>query len=91
MIGTDLHFSVSEMGDQDESIFTCWKNHCPFRSTKFDRVLNHVWDKHSIEKNFSYKCGISGCLTNFTKLQSFRRNYKRSMIGFSVKYAVFQR
>ena len=51
MTGTDLHFSVLEMRDR--------KNDCPFKPTRFNRMLSHVWNKHSIEKNFSYKCGIS--------------------------------
>ena len=89
MTGTDLHFSVSEMGDQDKIFFTCRKNDCPVKSTKFNRVLNHVWDKHSIEKNFSYKCRFSGCLTNFKNLQSFLRNCKKKHEWFFQSHMLY--
>ena len=45
-----------------------------YKWNRFNRALNHFWDKHSLERNFSYKCGMSGCLSSYTNLQRFRRH-----------------
>ena len=43
-----------------------------------DRLLNHIWDIHSIEKSFMQKCQISNCLEMFKSLKSFRQDVEKS-------------
>ena len=52
-------------------------------------MLNHVWYKRNIEKIFSYKCGISGCSTNFTNLQSFRGCCKKKLEWFFQSHMLY--
>ena len=38
--------------------------------------LPHIWDKHSLQPNFSVQCGISNCQMKYTSLVSFKRHIK---------------
>ena len=70
-----LSFKVHiEMGDKLLSYSK--RDQCSYKSTKSKTVLNHFGDKHSLWRNFSYKCGIPGCLSSYTNLQSFYRHAK---------------
>ena len=40
-------------------MFHCRFSVCLYQPQSFYRLLNHVWDKHSLERGFKYDCGIS--------------------------------
>ena len=51
-------------------IFPC-KFYCSFKSPIFNRLLQHSWDKYSLQAGFSNICDISSCCKQFTNLQSY--------------------
>ena len=55
---------------------------CLYESVSFNKVLSHTWDKHSLTRNFSFKCQISSCKRRYTNLQSFRRQVKSKHCWF---------
>lgn len=57
--------------------FPCRKENCGYSSTNFNRLLSHIWDKHSLDSGFTHVCGISSCQSFFSNLQSFRRNVSK--------------
>ena len=56
-----------------------------------DRVLQHLWDKNSLQAGFSYICDISSCCTQFTNLQSHRRHGKSKHFWFLERYMKYFR
>ena len=58
--------------------FLCQFEPCTYRTDSFKRLLRHSWDKHSLSRNFKYKCNISNCPRTYTNVQSFRRHLKSS-------------
>ena len=71
-------------------IFPC-KFNCSFKSPIFNRVLQHSWDKHSLQAGFSYICDISSCCKQFTNLQSYRRHVKSKHVWFFERYMKYFR
>ena len=41
-----------------------------------------MWDKHSIEASFSFKCGIPYCSNVFRNQQSFKRHCQKKYFWF---------
>ena len=66
--------------------FLCKRENCGYSSTNFSRLLNHVWDKHSLESGFMYVCGISACQSSYLNLQSFRRHVSKKHARFFNKF-----
>ena len=62
--------------------FFCKKENYEYSSTNFSRLLNHVWDKHGLESGFICVCGISGCQSSYSNLQSFRRHVSKQHAWF---------
>ena len=62
--------------------FFCKKENYEYSSTNFSRLLNHVWDKHGLESGFMCVCGISGCQSSYSNLQSFRRHVSKQHAWF---------
>ena len=58
--------------------FYCKYGEYEFKSLSYNRLLNHVWDKHKFEQGFSFVCRISSCSSKFTNLQSYRRHAKKT-------------
>ena len=71
-------------------LFPC-KFNCSFKSPIFNRVLQHSWDKHSLQAGFSYICDISSCCKQFTNLQSYRRHVKSKHVWFFERYMKYFR
>ena len=69
--------------------FQCRFSVCFYQSQSFNRLLNHVWDKHSLERGFKYDCGISGCPKTFTNQQSFRRHVKQKHSWFNESHMIY--
>ena len=64
-----------------------WKSQsCPNESPKFSRILNHIWNIHSLEPGFPYTFGISSCPRNYTNLQSFKRHDRDKHVCFFKMY-----
>ena len=66
--------------------FKCKFQPCPCESPQFSRILNHVWNIHSLEPGFRYACGISTCPRSYTNLQSFRRRVRDKHLWFFEMY-----
>ena len=45
-------------------------------------MLNHVWDRHSLERGIKYYCGMSGCPKTFNNQQSFHHHVKHKHSWF---------
>ena len=73
--------SRSQMSSFDSN-FPCKYTNCIYQTKDFNRFLNHVWDKHSIEARFFFKCGISGCINVFRNQKSFRRHCQKKHFWF---------
>ena len=65
--------------------FHCKIVECEHASTNVNRYLNHTWDKQSLNKEFSYKCDVSDCTSQYKNVQSFRR-LKAKHYWFYEKY-----
>ena len=59
---------------------------CNYTTSNFNRLLNHCWDKHSLDPGFAYKCDVSSCTSKFTNIQSLRRHLKSKHLWFHEKY-----
>ena len=59
---------------------------CDYGSTDFNRYFNHIWDKHSLNIGFSYKCDASHCTSQYKTVQSFRRHLTAKHYWFYEKY-----
>ena len=70
-------------------MFHCRFSVCLYQSQSFNRLLNRVWDKHSLERGFKYDCGISGCPKTFTNQQSFRRHVKQKHSWFYESHMIY--
>ena len=66
--------------------FACKFKDCNYTTSNFNRLLNHCWDKHSLDPSFAYKCDVSSCTSKFINIQSFRRHLKSKHLWFSEKY-----
>ena len=44
--------------------FACRFEDYNYTTSNFNRLLNHCWDKHSLEPGFAYKCDMSSCTRN---------------------------
>ena len=66
------------------SRFSC--KFCDFTTLNFNKLLNHIWDKHSIDTGFSYLCDISSCTNKYTNIQSYRRHIKAKHNWFFERY-----
>ena len=51
---------------------------CHYVSTHCSKTLNHIWDFHSCESNFSVVCGVSGCSKQYSNKKSYKRHIKNS-------------
>ena len=58
-------------------MFHCSSETCLYATGNFNRLIKHIWDKHSLESGFKHKCGISDCPRLFTNEQSFRRHVQK--------------
>ena len=58
-------------------MFHCSSKTCLYATGNFNRLIKHIWDKHSLESCFKHKCGISDCPRLFTNEQSFRRHVQK--------------
>ena len=64
-----------------------WKfQPCLYESPQFSRILNHVWNAHSLELGFCYTCGISSCPRSYNNLQNFRRHVRDKHLWFFETY-----
>ena len=66
--------------------FKCKFQPCSYESPHFSRILNHVWNIHSLEPGFCCRCGISSCPQTYTNLQSFRRHVRDKHLWFFEMY-----
>ena len=66
--------------------FKCELQPCPYESPKFSRILNYVWNIHSLESAFRYTCGISNCPWSYTNLQSFKIHVRDQHVWFFEVY-----
>ena len=57
-----------------------------FTTLNFNRLLNHTWEKHSLDTGFSYLCDISSCTSKYTNIQSYRRHIKAKHSWFFERY-----
>ena len=62
--------------------FKCGNLGCPYEAVSFNKILSRTWDKHSLAKNFSFKCEILSCTKRYTNLQSFCRHVKSNHCWF---------
>ena len=60
-----------------------------YQPIQFARVLIHSWDKHQLDRNFKYICGISSCASSYTNLQSLHRHAKTRHFWFFDKHMKF--
>ena len=51
--------------------FACRFKDCNCTTSNFNRLLNHCWDKHSLDPGFAYKCV---CLVAQANLQTLKLN-----------------
>ena len=58
-------------------MFHCSSETCLYATGNFNRLIKHIWDKHSLESCFKHKCGISDCPRLFTNDQSFLRHVQK--------------
>ena len=70
-------------------MFHCRFSVCLYQSQSFNRLLNNVRDKHSLERGFKYYCGISGCPKTFTTQQSFRRHVQQKHSWFYESHMIY--
>ena len=63
-------------------MFHCGFSVCLYQSQSFNRILNHVWDRHSLERGIKYDCGMSGCPRTFSNQQSFHHHVKHKHSWF---------
>ena len=63
----------------DKKYFSCRYGQCDYQSTQFAQVLTHTWDKHRLDRNFKYICGISSCTGSYINIQSM---LKPNILGF---------
>lgn len=68
------------------NIFHCKYRNCRHYSSRFNHLLNHVWDRHKNYLNFRYACGISSCSSAYTNLQSYKRHVKSKHKWFYEKH-----
>ena len=61
-------------------LFLC--HYCSFEISNFCKYLQHVWDKHSLQANFSIKCGIANCAAKYTSVRSFKIHIKTKHVWF---------
>ena len=45
-------------------------------------MLNHIWDKHSLDSGLTHVCEISLSQSSFLNLQSFRKHVSKKHISF---------
>ena len=70
------------MNDLGIRKFRCKFVQCTYESASFNKVLSHIWDKHGLSPNFSFKCEISCCTRAYSNLQSYRRHVKAKHTWF---------
>ena len=66
--------------------FSCTFDNCEYETTFFNRLLVHIWDKHSLVPGFSHKCNISSCPKVYTNIRSFKNHLKCSHPWFFEKH-----
>ena len=66
--------------------FQCKIAECDYVSTNLNRHLNQIWDKHSLNIEFSYKYDVSDCTNQYKNVRSFRRHLKARHYCFYEKY-----
>ena len=57
-------------------------NFCTFYSKYYDLLLQHYLLEHEHAPHFFLKCGINGCLQQYSKVMSFRKHIERNHPGF---------
>ena len=67
-------------------MYHCASETCDAACSSYKGYLLHVWDKHSLEANFSHLCGISGCTRLYTCKQSFLRHLKSDHNWFYTRH-----
>ena len=71
------------------NVFHCRYRNCQYYSVSFNRLLNHIWDRHKNDLNFKYVCGISNCTSSYANQQSFRRHAKSKHKRFFEQHMKF--
>ena len=66
--------------------FACRFKDCNYTTSNFNRLMNHCWDKHSLDQGFAYKYDVSSCSSKFTNIQILRRHLKSKHLWFLEKY-----
>ena len=69
--------------------FQCKIAECDYASTNLNKYLNHTWDKHSLNIEFSYKYDKSDCTNQHKNVQCFRRHLKGKHYCFYEKYVKY--
>ena len=69
--------------------FQCKIAECDYASTNLNKYLNHTWDKHSLNIEFSYKYDESDCTNQYKNVQCFRRHLKAKHYCFYEKYVKY--
>ena len=66
--------------------FTCRFKDRNYTTSNFNRLMNHCWDKHSLDQGFAYKYDVSSCSSKSTNIQILRRHLKSKHLWFHEKY-----
>ena len=66
--------------------FACRFNNCNYTTSNFNRLLNHSWNKHSLDPGFALKCDVSSFTKKFANIQSLRRYLESKLFWFHEKY-----
>lgn len=65
--------------------FSC-QFECPYKSINYKWLIQHMWNFHSMQGNFSVKCNISGCPAKFTNQKCFMRHIRAKHKDFQNKF-----
>ena len=64
--------------------FPCGKEKCGYSSTNFNRLLSHIWNKHSLDSGFTHVCGVGFPRVNhlFQIFKVLEGMSQKSIVGF---------